>query len=458
MRLFASQRCRSSLRIQRMVLITTRRKTARNMAALLGRMIAVLALMAACSASAQVEVRLWSLLSGGDGARMQAIIADFNASQREVRVISTTLNWGEPFYTKLITASVVGAGPDVATVHLSRMSNLAGGGVLRAISARDLQHAGLDKASFYSRQWEKASFNGEVHAIPLDLHMLVMYYNKTLTGRAGLLDADGKLKPIAGIAALTQAFRRVKERTGEKGMTMESGNNSYAIWRLWLSMLAQRHTPLINDTQFAYGPAGVETLEVISDWYANGYASPGLDYPASTGQFLGGKAGFMINGVWEVPTLAAAREKRTLPFDYGIVPLPRMYDDASAWGDSHAFAIPANGKRPPSDAKVDAVLKFVAYVSKHSIRWAEGGHIPAYRPVAESAAARALMPNAMYADAARNVIYDPDRWYAGAAGPLQSIASKFLPAALAGQLSPAQALHMFEAESARLLVKRAPKY
>jgi multiple sugar transport system substrate-binding protein len=85
---------------------------------------------------AQVEVRMWTLLSGGDGARMQAIIADFNASQREVRVISTTLNWGEPFYTKLITASVVGAGPDVATVHLSRMSNLAGGGVLRPMTRR----------------------------------------------------------------------------------------------------------------------------------------------------------------------------------------------------------------------------------------------------------------------------------------------------------------------------------
>lgn len=68
------------------------------------------------------------------------------------------------------------------------------------------------------------------------------------------------------------------------------------------------------------------------------------------------------------------------------------------------------------------------------------------------------MPNAMYANAAGNVIYDPAYWYAGAAGPLQSIASKFLPAALSGQLSPAQALRMFEAESARLLAKPVPKY
>jgi multiple sugar transport system substrate-binding protein len=437
---------------------STRLDTGQNMPARLGRMMAILGLTLACAASAQVDVRLWSLLSGGDGARMQAIIGDFNASQREVRVICTTLNWGEPFYTKLITASVVGAGPDLATVHLSRISNLAGGGVLRAIDPKELQHAGLDKDDFYPRQWDKAGLQGKLYAVPLDLHMLVLYYNKTLAGRAGLLDATGKLKPIEGVAALTQAFRRVKEGTGAKGMTMESGNNSYAVWRLWLSMLAQRHAPMIDDSGFAYGKAGEETLATISDWYARGYASAGLDYPASTSQFLGGKAGFMINGVWEVPTLVAAQQKHTLPFDYGIVPLPQMYDDASAWGDSHGFAIPANGERPLSAEKVDAVLKFVAYVSKHSIAWAEGGHIPANKRVAESAEARALMPNAMYADAARDVVYDPDRWYAGAAGPLQSIASKFLPAALSGQLSPAQALHMFEAESARLLVKRAPQY
>jgi multiple sugar transport system substrate-binding protein len=78
--------------------------------------------------------------------------------------------------------------------------------------------------------------------------------------------------------------------------------------------------------------------------------------------------------------------------------------------------------------------------------------------VAESAAARALMPNAMYAGAANNVVYDPDGWYMGAAGPLEAMASKFLPAALSGQLTPADALHRFETEAARLLRKRPPRY
>ena len=409
-------------------------------------------------AFAQLEVRMWTLLSGGDGARMAALVDGFNASQREVRVVSTTLKWGEPFYTKLITSSVVGAGPDIATVHLSRMTNLAGGGVLRPIARQELVDAGLNPADFYPRQWQKSQHAGQTYAIPLDLHPLVLYYNKTLVGKAGLLDETGALRPIQGIDALTDAFRAVRQATGRPGMTMESAQSSYAIWRLWVSMLAQRNAPLIQDGRFAYGAAGVDSLARVSSWFQKGYAQPGLDYPASTAQFMGGNAGFMINGVWEVPEMVRATRRGTLGFEYGIVPLPRMFGNDSVWADSHAFALPANEGRPLSAQKARAVLRFIAYVSKHSLGWAEGGHVLAYRPVAESAAARALMPNRLYADVAGSSIYDPDAWYMGAAGPLEAMASKYLPAALSSQLTPAQALRMFETEAARMIKKRPPRY
>jgi multiple sugar transport system substrate-binding protein len=111
-----------------------------------------------------------------------------------------------------------------------------------------------------------------------------------------------------------------------------------------------------------------------------------------------------------------------------------------------------------SPEKARAVMRFVAFVSKNSFGWAEGGHVLAYRPVAESPATLALMPNRLYADVPRHVVYDPDAWYMGAAGPLEAMASKFLPAALSSQLTPAQALTMFETEAARLVRKRAPRY
>ena len=322
----------------------------------------------------------------------------------------------------------------------------------------ELQAADLDPVDFYPRQWRKSQHAGRTYAVPLDLHPLVLYYNKTLTGRAGLLDAEGRLAPIDGIDALTDAFRAVRQATGRPGMTMESSQSSYAVWRLWVTMLAQRSVPLIKDGRFAYGRAGEDSLARIAGWFQKGYAQAGLDYAASTSQFMGGNAGFMINGVWEVPELVRATRQGTLGFDYGIAPLPRMYGNASVWADSHAFAIPANEKHPMPPAKVKAVMRFIAFVSKNSLGWAEGGHVLAYRPVAESPQALALMPNALYAGVADHVVYDPDAWYMGAAGPLEAMASKFMPAALSSQLTPAQALRMFETEAARLVRKRPPRY
>ncbi|MEN3275285.1 MAG: multiple sugar transport system substrate-binding protein [Massilia sp.] len=418
----------------------------------------MLGVPALARAQSRIEIRMWTLLSGGDGARMRALVDGFNASQRGVRVVSTTLKWGEPFYTKLITSSVVGEGPDIATVHLSRLPNLAGGGVLRPIGEAELAAAGLRGSDYFPRQWEKSRYGGASYAIPLDLHPLVLYYNKTLAGQAGLIDGAGRLKPIVGYEALSAAFRDVKQRTGKVGLAMESGQGSYAIWRLWVSLLAQRKVPLIENGRFAYGAAGVEELAKVSAWFTRGYGPVGLDYPASTSQFMGGGAGFMINGVWEVPELVRAAKAGTLGFDYGIVPLPRLYQDASVWTDSHAFAIPANEGHSMAPDKLRAVLAFMRYVSRHSMGWAEGGHVPAYRPVAESAEALALMPNALYAAAAQNTVYDPDGWYMGAAGPVEAMASKFLPAALSGQLTPAEALGMFEKEASRLLRKPPPRY
>jgi multiple sugar transport system substrate-binding protein len=410
------------------------------------------------AAPAAVEIRMWTLLSGGDGARMRALVDGFNASQRDVRVISTTLKWGEPFYTKLITSSVVGAGPDVATVHLSRIVNLAGGGVLRPIAPAELAAAGLRGPDFLPRQWTRAQYGGATYAVPLDVHPLVLYYNKNLARKAGLLGPDGRLAPIDGIDALTAAFRTATARSGRRGLTMESSQSSYAVWRLWLSMLAQQDVPVIRDNRFAYGAAGVAALARIARWFTDGYAQVGLDYPASTSQFMGGAAAFMLNGAWEVPELERARRAGTLGFEYGIVPLPRLYAHTGAWADSHAFAMPANAGRPPDPAKVGAVLRFVAWVERHSIVWAEGGHLPAYRPVAESAAARALTPNASYASAAADAVYDPDAWYMGAAGPVEGIAARFLPAALYGYMTPAESLARFEGEAARLVRKPPPRY
>ncbi|WP_394788142.1 extracellular solute-binding protein [Rhodoferax sp.] len=406
---------------------------------------------------AATDIKFWTLLSGGDGARLATLVNDFNASQSEYKIVTTTLPWGVPFYTKMRTAAAVGAGPDLVNLHLSRIGDFAPSGVLRAISPAELSAAGISGSDYYERQWKKGSYNGQTYAIPLDTHALVLYYNKALVAKAGLADASGNLKPIEGIAALTDAFKAVKEKTGTDAFSMESNTNSYMGYRLWLSMIAQRDGKILDNGKLVYGDVGVESMKIITDWFSKGYATKNLDYPAANAQFFSGKAAFMLNGVWEVPSMVDLTASKKLPFEYGIVPLPKLYNNQSVWGDSHGFAIPDNKGKPIAADHVKGALKFVDYVGKHSITWAGGGHIPAYVPVAESDAAKQLKPNSDFSSVvAKNVVFSPEGWYGGAAGPLEASAAKYFPAAMTGQLPVDKALGMFDAEARKLIASPRP--
>ncbi len=414
----------------------------------------LLAAAAALAATAQrpelahaqtTELAFWNFFEAGDGSRMEKLVSDFNESQDRVRVRGTTLQWGTPFYTKLRTAILAGSGPDLFTFHLSLMPGWGSEDLLRPISAGELDKVGLKAADFYPRLWEKAQAGGELRAVPLDTHPLVLYVNLDLAGRAGLVGADGELLPITSMEAFDAAVRKVKSETGAYGVNMESDPKAFSGWRIWSTFVNQQGQEVVRDEQPAWGESGKLALRTMTAWVQDGVAPAQIDYQTHLALFLGGQVGFMLTGVWERPTFVDATEKGQLPFSYRVMPLPKFYQQQVNWADSHGLALPGGATRP-APGKVEAALEFIAYVQKNGIVWAEGGHLPAYRPVAASPEFAALKPNASYLPAAERVVYDPSVWYAGAAGPLQDIAHRFINASMNGQMPVDQALAGMEAE------------
>ena len=154
----------------------------------------------------------------------------------------------------------------------------------------------------------------------------------------------------------------------------------------------------------------------------------------------------MINGNWEVPTLVDLQKGGKLPFDYGIVAFPKLFDNPDTWGDSHQLAIPNNAKTPPTPEKVAAALKFVAYVVKQPA-WAGGGHIPAYLPLQESTEYKQMQPNNQYsADAAAHVVLEPVLPIFGVGSPTFSSVANFLIPTINGQMPTDKGISQFTAE------------
>jgi len=407
--------------------------------------------------AAPTELVDWDFLSGGDGVRMTQIVDEYNKSQNEIHVTKSTLTWGEPFYTKVHTAVVSGQTPDVMTYHLSHFAAGIASKDLRPITTEELAQAGLKASDFQQsivdRSLQLSKEYGQIDqlfGVPLDIHTLVLYYNKTALQKAGLLDSDGKPTGLDNVESFTKMLAAAKAKT--KLLPIAWSTNSAdpaSCWRLWYTLFVQQNGAFVKAGQLTFddvGHQGSKALQVISDWAKDGFVPKNTTYPSMVALFTAGRSLFMINGNWEVPTLVDMQKQGKLPFEYGIAPFPKLFDNQDTWADSHQFAIPNNSKTPASPEKVAAALKFVAYVVKQ-LTWAGGGHIPAYLPVQESDAYKQMSPNNQYsAGAAKDVTFEPTLPIFGVGSPSFTAISNFLVPVINGQLPVDKGLAQFTGE------------
>ena len=184
---------------------------------------------------------------------------------------------------------------------------------------------------------------------------------------------------------------------------------------------------------------------VLQGWTKAGLQSTYTDYPATVALFTSGKAAMMINGVWEVPTMTDLAKQGKL-FDWGAVEIPVIFDKPCTYADSHSFAIPKNKGKEMSPEKRAAVLEVISWMDKNSLFWATAGHIPAYKPVTETAEYKAMEPNATYSTLTANMIFDPKSTKAGVAGPIFDVMSTYFVPTLNGEMDPAEAVESIKEE------------
>lgn len=409
---------------------------------------AVAAALFAGTAQAQETVTWWDFLAGGDGVRMKQLISDFNkAHEGKITINATTLEWGTPFYSKVQTSAAVGEAPDVMTYHASRIPLAVKQGILTEITPEDWTTMGLSKDNYASATWDAVSIDGKQYAVPLDTHPIVLYYNKDVLSKAGLLTEDGKPKGLDSREGFEATLKALKD-AGVKfplGSVTADGN---FMFRTIYSLMGQQDGELLTDGEFLAGDNGEKlqnVLTVLQGWTKDGLQSTYTDYPATVALFTSGEAAMMINGVWEVPTMVDLHKQGKL-FEWGAVELPVIFNHASTYADSHAFAIPANKGKDMTPEKRAAVLEVIAWIQKNSLLWATAGHIPAYGPVTESAEYKAMEPNATYSTLTANMIFDPKTPLAGVAGPIFDVMSTYFVPTLNGEMEPAEAVEEIKAE------------
>lgn len=403
----------------------------------------------ALPALAQQQVTWWDFLAGGDGVRMKALISQFNEEHPDIRISGTTLEWGVPFYTKVRTSSAVGQGPDIMTYHLSRMPLGLAEGVLSEITPEDLENAELSTADFFDRSIDAASGeDGKLYAVPFDIHSIVLYYNKSYLEGSEFLDDNGNLTSIDSLEDFERALALAKESGSSTPVSYATGDDG-GVYRVFFTLLKQQGGELITDGEVLPGDSldkAAKAIEIMTRWTQEGWQPEQAAYEASVALFTSGKAAFHLNGVWEVPTMVDMEEKDTLGFEWGAVQVPKLMEQQATWADSHAFAIPDQGDKEMSPEKRKAVMTVIGWMEKNALSWAGAGHIPAYKPVAESAEFAEMEPNATYSSLAETAAYDPRSEIAGVASPVYDAAINIISPAIHGYLEPMQAAEQIKSD------------
>jgi multiple sugar transport system substrate-binding protein len=405
----------------------------------------------ALASGADTRVRYWNLFSGGDGANMITMLDAFRKANPDIDVKDSTLQWGNPFYTKLAMAAAGNRAPDLGVMHMGRVTGFSPGRLLDPWDVGLLAKYGVREQDFNPTLWNRGVIDGKLYALPLDIHVQLCFYRKDVLKKAGLLGDDGRMIPVASTDEWFDVLKKAKaaQKKGLQTIGLWTNDQNFQWWFFvafytqlggqWFNDGDPANTDVLFDTDKA-----TQVLEFLRRHVTDGYVIPG----APTGeQFING-APFTWEGNWSVPVFSGAE------LDYGATPLPPVFGKQATHAESHAFVLPHQAGR--GGATNEAAHQLAAYVVKHALQWAAGGHIPAYTPTLSTDAYKKLTPQNEYVSAMDHQATEPKVWFAGSTGVLAQDLGPVVVSSTLGSARPAVVARTMKNHLTKLLASKNP--
>ncbi|GGG02754.1 ABC transporter substrate-binding protein [Paenibacillus abyssi] len=392
--------------------------------------------------SGKITLSYWTLFTGGDGENMDALIAEFNKTHPNIEIKNTKLEWAE-YYTKLITAVGNGNGPDIGISHTSRLPDLIEQGVVTELdSVADA--AGIEWSTYNQNLLNATVVDGKHYAIPIDTHPFIMYYNKKLLQDAGLLGEDGKPVLEQSAEGFVTFLSTLKEKLPANITPFAFESKDHDPFRLWWSLYTQLGgNDIISDdlskVQLDEAKA-TQAAQYMQDLYSNGFIKK--NDPDFYKTFQSGAGAIMMTGVWATGTWES-----TNGLEFGAMPIPKIFDQEAAWGDSHTIILPVT--KDEDAAKREAAITFADWIADNGQIWAKAGHIPSKPSAIEKQEFKDMDYRSDYVSVADTVKFSKPstkNWQ------IRDLAvMKYLNEVWAGKMQPADAVANMQPEIQKVL-------
>ena len=338
-----------------------------------GWVIGLMALLVAWGSSradAATKINAWSGLSGDDKGRWEEMIKAFNASQKDVEVVPSFYQW-DLMHSKLVTSIQAGGTPEMLLMWVTVMPEMASFGALQPMDEL-LGEAGVKAEDFVPRAWNLGVIGGKRYGLPLDTHVLGLFYNTELFEKAGL-DPN---KPPQTMDEFVAAAKKLTVPPNQWGLAIHS-STAWPV-RYWMAFLQQQGGKMFTDDlkKAAFNDAkGKAAFQFMHDLIHVHKVAPPVMTDINKA-FLTKQAAMIWIGPWLINS-----GLRQEGLNFKTAPFPRIFGQYASWGMTHQLVL---GKQPDR-AKQLAAMKFIRYMSENSMTWVKGGQAPARRAILASA-------------------------------------------------------------------------
>lgn len=286
---------------------------------------------------------------------------------------------GEAFHDKFQIMAASGQIPDLFICYAGARS----GYILDRGMVKDLRPFLTDefKNSFNPAIWEPQGPNGEIYIISPNLAVCtVVYVNKKLQKELNLANPASLDELIAQVPAIRA-----------KGYTPLAFANK-AQWQaqsFLLSMLVDRmggvewfNKAMKGDAKFTDKPF-VDAISVIKRMTDEKVFPAGvnqLEGPQAWGEFVAGKAVYLLDAGWRVPALRGAAKPEDFA-EYGVMAFPAVPGEVVHGSSAATLGEALAMNKNLTGAKADAAWKFLSFIygKEGSEILLQHGTVPTYK-------------------------------------------------------------------------------
>ena len=287
----------------------------------------------ALSAYAQekTEITFSYLWGGAEGAALEQIITDFNASQDKIVVKGVS----SPDMTKQLASMSSAKGAfDISDNFASNIASWSNQGILLP-----LDEFGLDTSDFPESIMKQLVVDGTLYSVPIATHNFQLVYNKKLLDEAGVTPPTTTAELAEAIKKLTKVDASGNVTQLGLGLTdISAGMKTlgYAFGGDWNR--DGKPTPtdpnFIKGVQFYYDNVVAPVTPAAYNKFVAGFGP----YMSDQDSFKQGKIAMVFEGEWR------AKFNTEAGLDWGVVQVPGETPEllGSTWADVSTLFIPTN--------------------------------------------------------------------------------------------------------------------